>query len=77
MLIDLTFDEIQNIIDNLGNTVDKMEETLENWKIADEFHPLKSEIKGLNELIFKLEDYNFQYLCELAKKDSLSEDVKT
>jgi hypothetical protein len=56
MKIELTFDEIQTIIDILDKGIDSMEDTIENWKIDDEFHPLRSEIRGLKELIEKLED---------------------
>lgn len=56
MLIELSFDEIQTIIDILDKEIDSMEDTIENWNIDDEFHPLRSEIRGLKELIGKLED---------------------
>lgn len=56
MLIDLSFSEIQTIIDILNKEIDSMEDTIENWEIDDKFDPLKSEIRGLKELIGKLED---------------------
>lgn len=66
MLIDLSFSEIQTIIDILGNNA------IENWKFEG-FHPYKAKIIDLNQLVSKLENYNFQHLVYLA---SLSENAE-
>lgn len=56
MLIELSFSEIQNLVILLKSAVNVSETIADHWDISEEFHPLRSEIKGLTELIEKLEN---------------------
>lgn len=56
MLIDLSNDEIETLIVILNGDINVSKAIADHWKISEEFHSIKTEIRNLKELIRKLEN---------------------
>lgn len=56
MLIELSNEEIETLIVILNGDINISEAIADGWNISNEFHPIKTEIRELKELIRKLEN---------------------